>query len=609
MQQIVIQHLSGNRASQRQRLLLDPLVGLLFGRDPPCEVRFEDPDHDVVSRRHARLAAKGGDRLEFTLSDLDSANGLFINEQRVSGHCPLHRGDVVRLGLSGPAFVFEGLAAAGESEAQTQAAAATDMRLSGTTRYIAAGVYHDAGFRERVLRDHLEQPYRAVAPSYGCHLPTVLAHCLRARRKELLRDGAIVLLGLALLLTHPGVLQAALEQTSADPDGPQMPPALGDLLRVLALGVLGSFVLVWLDRMLTEFAILPAFSPQAWTRQTPVAAREAPEAIGADAANVVVYSDFAPFVGSGQEYNAWSFTLNTTRGTPGLAGAPPATPRRFAVGELYDFITRRLQGLDGLTVRDKLFVDGRRIRDDPRFLPDLYGHPVRHLDPATLASFRHGAEQTARFYKEAQVVDWNGQIVFTLFLRFLLTREHLFAEANYLLLPPLLDKFYRIDEQSPSASLSRIWQLSREAAVLAPLMLILAPLALLGALGSPLHRHLRLREQRKLIRRNPMFNRGAPPSVREAASQPRYRSFFQRLDVDRHVKTLEREVLDGILDFLLDHDIDTADLQQRQTTIMSNGVIVSGGSVQAQNMAVGDKAAARSVLSFGRRASGGMAQG
>jgi hypothetical protein len=54
-----------------------------------------------------------------------------------------------------------------------------------------------------------------------------------------------------------------------------------------------------------------------------------------------------------------------------------------------------------------------------------------------------------------------------------------------------------------------------------------------------------------------------------------------------YLKILEHKILDTIVDFLDSRDVDTSDIKERRTTILNNGVIMSGGSIQAQNVAVG----------------------
>jgi pSer/pThr/pTyr-binding forkhead associated (FHA) protein len=75
-----------------QRLVVD--AELLIGRAMSEEGRLgDDPG---LSRRHARVARAADDRL--TIEDLGSANGTFVNGERIGATQALEAGDVVRLG-------------------------------------------------------------------------------------------------------------------------------------------------------------------------------------------------------------------------------------------------------------------------------------------------------------------------------------------------------------------------------------------------------------------------------------------------------------------------------------------------------------------------------
>lgn len=53
-------------------------------------------DAALVSRVHCRLTTDA--RGELTVEDLDSTNGTFVNDQRVSGRAALSAGDRLRVG-------------------------------------------------------------------------------------------------------------------------------------------------------------------------------------------------------------------------------------------------------------------------------------------------------------------------------------------------------------------------------------------------------------------------------------------------------------------------------------------------------------------------------
>jgi predicted component of type VI protein secretion system len=65
---------------------------VLIGRDPASDIVVDDVE---VSRRHARLIAQSGG---YTIEDLGSTNGTFVNEKRIRTITPLQPGANIRLG-------------------------------------------------------------------------------------------------------------------------------------------------------------------------------------------------------------------------------------------------------------------------------------------------------------------------------------------------------------------------------------------------------------------------------------------------------------------------------------------------------------------------------
>ncbi|HLF92493.1 MAG TPA: FHA domain-containing protein [Planctomycetota bacterium] len=70
----------------------DVRSALRLGRHPYNEVSFEDP---AVSRYHCWITLSEGKAL---VEDLASANGTFLNGERVAKRVPLKAGDVLRIG-------------------------------------------------------------------------------------------------------------------------------------------------------------------------------------------------------------------------------------------------------------------------------------------------------------------------------------------------------------------------------------------------------------------------------------------------------------------------------------------------------------------------------
>ncbi|WP_337171658.1 trypsin-like peptidase domain-containing protein [Gemmatimonas aurantiaca] len=107
MERVVLRHLKGSKASQLEEFPLEQFAELTIGRDPSAGVRFDPDKDDLVGRQHARIARDANDPYRFTLTDLNSRNGTFLNKLRVVGDRPLQPGDVIQLGAGGPELQFD----------------------------------------------------------------------------------------------------------------------------------------------------------------------------------------------------------------------------------------------------------------------------------------------------------------------------------------------------------------------------------------------------------------------------------------------------------------------------------------------------------------------
>ncbi len=69
---------------------------VVIGRDDTCDIQIVD---EMISRRHMQITCKGEpESRTYYVSDLHSANGVFLNGRQVSEESPLHDGDTIRIG-------------------------------------------------------------------------------------------------------------------------------------------------------------------------------------------------------------------------------------------------------------------------------------------------------------------------------------------------------------------------------------------------------------------------------------------------------------------------------------------------------------------------------
>lgn len=69
-----------------------PMSRFLIGRSDECQLR---PKSDAISRNHCSILINDDD---VSVRDLNSRNGTFVNDERVTGDQPLKDGDKLRVG-------------------------------------------------------------------------------------------------------------------------------------------------------------------------------------------------------------------------------------------------------------------------------------------------------------------------------------------------------------------------------------------------------------------------------------------------------------------------------------------------------------------------------
>jgi hypothetical protein len=476
------------------------------------------------------------------------------------------------------------------------------------TRYLCASAYLSRMFRNNVIHTFIEDKHHALAVSYGIDPVTILKHCLVARRIGRTRD---LLLLIPAFLTVLGLLVPV----SAGPGASVLSPLC------FLIGLVAALVIITWEQWEIEFHIVrqyftkkhfePGVHPRAFNLEAELAFGEVE---AAQKSNVMIYASFSPFVGCGNNIGSWSFPVDISKGKEDMGGY--LQPKSFQVKELYDEISRTLRGLEfpNCSIENKVCLSGLDIRGDEKFLPDLMGRPRTCIEPSAIEEYVTHPSSQARHYQTFRLVDWSGELVLSVFLRTAKTGNNLFIEASYCMLVPVDEMHRRVDSMNPVPSWRDWVRLLALSMAKTAFIWIVWPFYMFVLLAHPVRAWLHEREVRNMIRENPAFNHGAATSLREmTCTSNLYRRYFQKLDKEMYTKILESQILDCIVHFLDERNIDTSELKEAQTRIINSGIIVTGGSsVAADTVAVGRstavsaKGAVKFMQGLARRTSAGQ---
>lgn len=429
-------------------------------------------------------------------------------------------------------------------------------------------------FRQKVLGFYRFRE-DATAPEHGLNVRLLVQTCLAAEREQMAFDRAFVASAVVCAVGAVEIWMLALGLLAAG--------AVCAGRQHLARSRAKAF-------LRTRFNF--AACAQAFGRENVPGSIEA--ALPRNDQNVIVYSGFVPFVGAGSFQGSWSF--NCALSAPREHGSSQGL-RVFTTTALYSRIRSSMEAMNipGLQCADKLFVNGCEVRGPEPLCEGGSLRPVQVLAAPGLAQSMEANDERIRHYLCVQVADWGGEVITTFFIRFVLRGNGLYVELNRFFLGPIADDYREVDKIADLTPWLRMTRAFGDV-IAGPFHGIGACLAVAGrlqeALANLIGADRRRKARMKKITCKIGYDFGASSSLRELLSRPELRHYFQRSDEDFTRKLIERNVLDEIANFLEEHGFDSSDVRERRTTILNNGIIVNGGDVRSESLAVGAGATA-----------------
>jgi hypothetical protein len=429
-----------------------------------------------------------------------------------------------------------------------------------------------AQFRERD-----QYPFRAPTGEHGLDVGLVRAEVERVHKQLLGRDAII----LALLAW------TALASDTAGYDD------ISSVFAGNAPAILGCFLAavttIFMYRLVAKARVRSIFR-EGVQDQAGAPARDD---------NITISGGFTPFVGSGGLLDGWSFTINLAKPEN---NAHPTQP--VSVAELYAETEKDLRSLhiDGLELKDELFVDGRDVREAGLFDLARPARPQTRWPSVELAS----SNPRIRHYRVVRIPIWGGQVVLSAFLKYTKVADTLAVETRIHVLPPLAEKYAAYESLPLTASAGTVLADFGSSVLVAPVVLIEILFGAAAFVAGGFIDMLRGPESRSLkqIKNDRRYNFGWPASLREKWASGSYERYFQMVDNDFQTKMIKETLLNSLTESLEARNICTKTLNEASTKIFNHGVMMTGGSLNAESMAVGKGASATINSLLGKGKSG-----
>ncbi len=314
--------------------------------------------------------------------------------------------------------------------------------------------------------------------------------------------------------------------------------------------------------------------------------------------NIVISGGYSPFVGSGFEVTGWSFTVNTKR-----AGDESKEVDEIRTMDLYSETVTSIKNLkiENIIIKDEIFIDGRDVRDVAKEIPEIlpsgeFSKPNLQIPDLVVQNMIENNSNKARHYKVLRVFLWDSQIVLTIFIRFVRKADTLFVETRIFMIPPLRQEYLTHESlpQNPPVALF----LAEAISSCVKSLFIWIPILWKGFESFQEifsnKQKANIKTNKKEIRDNKFYNYGIPTSLREDWSLgSNYERYFQMIDKDFYVKMIKETLLSSLLESLEKRNISIDDFKQASTRIFNEGIIVTGGNVNAESIAAGTGASSR----------------
>jgi hypothetical protein len=449
-----------------------------------------------------------------------------------------------------------------------------------TTRYLSARTQLFISYADYVVREIVNEPFRALAPAYGVDLAAVAKWAigsLHRRRRRDLALSVILVAGLATLILlglftryWPGVVAAASV--------------------TLLLGWAVALT-EYLDRYrcVHKHMLRGQFNPDDAPEPADPQQRDRLRVLSRHrSGNLVIFRGRRAFAGSGYRVPkvGGPLVIDVSKGKSDdddddrsedsdkdhKKKQQDVTPDQFTNEDVHAAIVEAMDdlGLRDVWVEERLFVNGRHIQGDPHYLPSPHEPPTTSVNPALLRQATRHPTPDARVYICVEMRGWQGQLIVTLFARAVHLGGSLYIEWSFYVLPPVSPQFQSIDYLYDAIEIRRFWRATLRWACRTPKTLMLAPLAVGRSYRKERSARRYITRQRRAIERGQVFDYGASRSAREYASGWQRQHYFLERDEIMFILVAQEKLTRVVRDFLKSKNVDLDQLEPQIKVINDN---------------------------------------
>ncbi len=427
----------------------------------------------------------------------------------------------------------------------------------------------------RALLDSAQDRHHGPLPEPGIDTYLALGFAKYLDRRDLRFRFAYVLCGLLILIGGVGAESAS----------------------VVSAGILSAILVRFLKVSKERTGIAPLlqqtrFDPDSIRASEWIEPSRAEKARVASAGqNVVVYSGFDPFTFAGSESGSWSVAIDVQRGREDLGSR--VDPKPIETRELYDELAEAARAAypDSMASSDMVLVSG--VQPPKEVLATRLSKPISQIAPDAFEVFVGGRDERIRHYRWLQLPQYGGELVQSWLIRCSCDDRNLFVEVARRIHSPVAATHRWVDRRAPVRWFTALRWL-QESLVVGPVVAVFEAFGLPFRLAGAARRLLGLDQAavRRAISLDPLYDYGRSNSLRTMVGGTNFTHYFQKVDTELGKKAVDREIFNALIDYLNELDIDTSELRDGQSTVLNNGIIVHGGDVSAETLAVGDRAKA-----------------